>query len=82
MQAVESPKLRSIFDILEEQMPTPVLFGWQKEPSLFKFNSEDLLMEGKLESYNEAKSHFDPRRYVLTKTLLLRYKAHITLHPH
>ncbi len=80
MQVVGSPKSRSIFDIIEEQMPTPVKFGWQTEGSQCEYSSEDLLLEGRLESYNERKSHFDQRRYVLTKKALLRYKARDAFH--
>ena len=75
MQVGTAGKLKSIFDIIEEQAVVPVHLVWTTDLALSVYDCEDLLLEGDLQSYNEAKSAFVRRRYVLTKAALIRYKV-------
>ncbi len=75
MQSAMAGKPKSIFDILEEQSASPQAFAWTMDPGLCEGSLEDLLLEGELQRYNEAKGCFAKRRYVLTKTAFIQYKV-------
>ena len=79
MQAGQPGQTKSIFDTIEEQSKEPWPFVWQTELQLCEYSSEDLLLEGELQCFNELKKSLSKRRYILTKISLIRYKVRIGL---
>jgi hypothetical protein len=69
------PKMKSIFDIIEENKDICVQFKWQKEEKTLNFTKEEIVHEGELCIYKEQKEEMKSHKYALTHQGLVKFNV-------
>ena len=69
------PKIKSIFDVIEEKAALPTIFEWSTNLDMSTYGPEDFIYEGELFTVKDEASLPSKRRYVLTLSGLIQYKV-------
>ena len=72
-----SAEYTSIFDIMEESSESSELFKWSRDQALFAYHTEEFLHEGELLTENALDGALKSNRFVLTHSVLIKYKVRI-----